>query len=134
MKLLRLIATTLVLGGVLAAISGPNDRQPTDPKSVTSNVNPNAKPVAVEDPIKYVQNIRAPLLVLQGENDPRVPKEETEQLVNILKQRGNTVDVVYYPDEGHGFDKIEHEIDAARRIVGWFEKYLGKTAATAAGQ
>ncbi len=49
MKLLRLIATTLVLGGVLAAISGPNDRQPTDPKSVTSNVNPNAKPVAVED-------------------------------------------------------------------------------------
>lgn len=44
------------------------------------------------------------------------------------------MDVVYYPDEGHGFDKIEHEIDAARRIVSWFEKYLGKTAATAGGQ
>ena len=58
-----------------------------------------------DSPIKYVQNIRAPLLVLQGDNDPRVPKEETEQLVSILKKRGNVVDVVYYPDEGHGFDK-----------------------------
>jgi dipeptidyl aminopeptidase/acylaminoacyl peptidase len=76
--------------------------------------------------IKYVQNIRAPLLVLQGDNDPRVPKEETEQLVGVLKKRGNVVDVVYYPDEGHGFDKLEHQIDAARRIVEWFEKYLKK--------
>ena len=79
-----------------------------------------------DSPIKYVQNIRAPLLVLQGDNDPRVPKEETEQLVDILKKRGNVVDVVYYPDEGHGFDKLEHQIDAARRIVAWFEKYLNR--------
>ena len=50
-----------------------------------------------DSPIKYVQNIRAPLLVLQGDNDPRVPKEETEQLVDILKKRGNVIDVVYYP-------------------------------------
>src|SRR5207244_5612824 len=42
-----------------------------------------------DSPIKYVQNIRAPLLVLQGDNDARVPKEETEQLVDILKKRGN---------------------------------------------
>jgi dipeptidyl aminopeptidase/acylaminoacyl peptidase len=77
-----------------------------------------------DSPIRYIQNIRAPLLVLQGENDSRVPKEETEQLVATLKKRGNVVDVVYYPEEGHGFDKLEHQIDAARRIVGWFEKYL----------
>lgn len=86
-----------------------------------------------DSPIKYVQNIRAPLLVLQGDNDPRVPKEETEQLVSILKKRGAIVDVVYYPDEGHGFDKLEHQIDAARRIVGWFEKYLGTGSAAPAG-
>jgi dipeptidyl aminopeptidase/acylaminoacyl peptidase len=79
-----------------------------------------------DSPIKYVQNIQAPLLVLQGENDPRVPKEETEQLVSILRKRGATVEVVYYPDEGHGFDKVEHQIDAARRIVAWFDKYLGR--------
>jgi dipeptidyl aminopeptidase/acylaminoacyl peptidase len=78
-------------------------------------------------PIKYVEAIRAPLLVLQGDNDPRIPKEESERLVEILKKRGNVVEVVYYPDEGHGFDKVEHQIDAARRIVGWFDRYLKKT-------
>ena len=74
-----------------------------------------------------------PLRVLQGDNDPRVPKEETEQLVETPKKRGNAVDVVYYPDEGHGFDKLEHQIDAARRIVVWFEKYLMNTSAAPGG-
>jgi dipeptidyl aminopeptidase/acylaminoacyl peptidase len=86
-----------------------------------------------DSPIKYIQNIQAPLLVLQGDNDPRVPKEETEQLVEVLKKRGKVVEVVYYPDEGHGFDKLEHQIDAARRIVGWFEKYLKEAPAAPAG-
>jgi dipeptidyl aminopeptidase/acylaminoacyl peptidase len=85
-------------------------------------------------PIKYVQNIKAPLLVLQGENDPRVPKEETEHLVQILKARGNVVEVVYYPDEGHGFDKLEHQIDSARRTVEWFDKYLKKEVAASSGR
>ena len=85
-------------------------------------------------PITYVQNISAPMLVLQGENDPRVPKEETEQVINLLKKRGNVVDVVYYPDEGHGFDKLEHQIDAARRIVDWFDKYLKNTSGIRSGE
>ena len=83
-------------------------------------------------PIHYVQNIKAPMLILQGVNDPRVPKEETDQLVDILKKRGNTVEVFYYPDEGHGFDKREHQIDAARRSLEWLEKYL-KPAAPSGG-
>jgi len=78
-------------------------------------------------PIKYVEQIKAPMLVLQGANDPRVPKEETEQVVSILKKRGNVIEVFYYPDEGHGFDKLEHQIDAGRRIVDWFDKYLKGT-------
>ena len=81
-----------------------------------------------ESPIRYAQNIKTPMLVLQGENDPRVPKEETEQLVALLKTRGRMVDVVYYPDEGHGFGKREHQIDAARRMIEWFDKYLKNTA------
>ena len=85
-------------------------------------------------PIKYVQNIKAPLLVLQGENDPRVPKEETEQLARMLKERGNVIDVVYYPDEGHGFDKVEHQIDSVRRIVAWFDKYLKSAPAATTAQ
>jgi dipeptidyl aminopeptidase/acylaminoacyl peptidase len=75
-------------------------------------------------PIKYIRDARAPLLVLQGENDIRVPKEEADQVVNILRQQGKTVDVHYYPQEGHGFAKRENQIDALKRIVDWFDKYM----------
>jgi dipeptidyl aminopeptidase/acylaminoacyl peptidase len=75
-------------------------------------------------PIKYVRNAKAPLLVLQGENDVRVPKEEAEQVVSILKDAGKTVEVHYYAQEGHGFFKRENQVDAIRRTVEWFDKYL----------
>ena len=75
-------------------------------------------------PIKYLTNAKAPLLVLQGENDIRVPKEEAEQVVSILKNAGKTVDVHYYPGEGHGFAKRENQIDAIRRMIDWFDRYL----------
>jgi len=75
-------------------------------------------------PIKYLTNATAPLLVLQGENDIRVPKEEAEQVVSILKNAGKTVDVHYYPNEGHGFAKRENQIDAIKRMIDWFDRYL----------
>ena len=78
----------------------------------------------VASPIKYLGKATAPLLVLQGENDIRVPKEEAEQVVTILKNGGKTVDVHYYPNEGHGFAKRENQIDAIRRTIDWFERYL----------
>ena len=64
------------------------------------------------------------MLVLQGENDIRVPKEEAEHAVSILKAEGRTVDAVYYPDEGHGFVKREHQRDELTRSVDWLQKYL----------
>jgi len=75
-------------------------------------------------PLKYIRDEKAPLLVLQGERDIRVPKEEAEQVVEILKKEGRTVDAVYYPEEGHGFIKREHQVDELTRSVDWFEKYL----------
>jgi dipeptidyl aminopeptidase/acylaminoacyl peptidase len=78
-------------------------------------------------PITYIHHATAPLLVLQGDNDPRVPKEEAIQVVNLLKQDGKTVDAHYYPNEGHGFTKRENRIDALRRTVEWFDRYLKKT-------
>src|SRR4029079_4136889 len=83
-------------------------------------------------PIKYIRNARAPLLVLQGENDIRVPKEEADQVVNILRQQGKTVDVHYYAQEGHGFAKRENQIDALKRIVNWFDKYMKPASASGA--
>jgi dipeptidyl aminopeptidase/acylaminoacyl peptidase len=75
-------------------------------------------------PIAYIHNVRAPLLVLQGDNDPRVPKEEAEQVVDLLQKDGKVVDVHYYPNEGHGFEKRENQIDSIRRTTDWFDKYL----------
>jgi dipeptidyl aminopeptidase/acylaminoacyl peptidase len=75
-------------------------------------------------PITYIQQLKAPLLVLQGENDPRVPKEEADQVVALLRKHGRTVEAHYYPQEGHGFDKRENQIDAIRRTIDWFDKYL----------
>ena len=75
-------------------------------------------------PIKYFKNAKAPLLILQGANDIRDPKEEAEQAENILKKEGKTVDAHYYPDEGHGFAKRENQIDAMQRTVEWFDRYL----------
>jgi dipeptidyl aminopeptidase/acylaminoacyl peptidase len=75
-------------------------------------------------PLKYIQNEKAPLLILHGDRDIRVPKEEAEQVASILRAEGRTVDAVYYPDEGHGFAKREHQEDELTRVVAWFEKYL----------
>jgi dipeptidyl aminopeptidase/acylaminoacyl peptidase len=75
-------------------------------------------------PIKYFQNAKAPLLVLQGENDIRDPKEEADQVVDTLRKYGKTVDAHYYPGEGHGFAKRENQVDSLARSIAWFDKYL----------
>jgi dipeptidyl aminopeptidase/acylaminoacyl peptidase len=75
-------------------------------------------------PLTYIKATMAPLLVLQGENDTRVPKEEALQVVDLLKGGNHVVDIHIYPHEGHGFTKIENQIDALERTVAWFDKYL----------
>ena len=75
-------------------------------------------------PISFIRDAKAPLLVLQGDNDIRVPREEAQQVVDILKKQGKVVEAHYYPNEGHGFAKRENQIDAIRRTVEWFDRYL----------
>jgi dipeptidyl aminopeptidase/acylaminoacyl peptidase len=75
-------------------------------------------------PIKYFKNAKAPLLILQGTNDIRDPKEEAEQAETVLKKEGKIVASHYYADEGHGFAKRENQIDAMQRTVDWFDRYL----------
>jgi dipeptidyl aminopeptidase/acylaminoacyl peptidase len=77
-----------------------------------------------DSPLTYIKNAKAPLLVLQGDNDIRVPKEEAEQVVKTLQDAGKTVDAHYYSNEGHGFAKRENQIDAIRRTIEWFDHYL----------
>jgi len=75
-------------------------------------------------PTTYFSAIKAPLLVLQGENDIRDPKEEAEQAFKALTAGGKTVLAHYYAGEGHGFAKRENQIDALERTLAWFDRYL----------
>ncbi len=95
-------------------------------KSLLGDPIKDKKAYEAASPITYIHKVKAPLLVLQGDNDPRVPKEEATQIVELLKKDGKIVDAHYYPDEGHGFEKTENRIDAIRRTVDWFDRYLKK--------
>jgi dipeptidyl aminopeptidase/acylaminoacyl peptidase len=82
------------------------------------------KTYAAASPITYMHNVTAPVLILHGVNDPNVPKEEAEQAIAMLKKDGKIVDAHFYPDEGHGFQKREDQIDSMRRAIEWFDRYL----------
>jgi dipeptidyl aminopeptidase/acylaminoacyl peptidase len=73
-------------------------------------------------PLTHVDRIRAPLLVLHGENDTDVPKVQSDALVEALRARGRSVDYVVYPGEGHVFSKRETRLDASRRVL----EFLGR--------
>jgi dipeptidyl aminopeptidase/acylaminoacyl peptidase len=68
-------------------------------------------------PINFIDQIKAPLLLLAGGHDPRCPKSETQQVVDAIKKRGGTVDYKIYENEGHGFARVENQIDAYKRVA-----------------
>ena len=67
-------------------------------------------------PIFFVDKIKAPLMLLAGGNDPRCPKEETLQVVEAVKKNGGVAEYKIYPNEGHGFARVENQIDAYKRV------------------
>jgi dipeptidyl aminopeptidase/acylaminoacyl peptidase len=75
-------------------------------------------------PITYVENVQAPLLVIQGATDPRVVKGESDQLVDKLKSLGREVEYVVFDDEGHGFTKRPNEFKAYSLAADWLERHL----------
>ncbi|MCO8244458.1 S9 family peptidase [Haladaptatus sp. AB643] len=75
-------------------------------------------------PINNIQNIEAPLLVLHGENDPRVPVDEAEQIAEEAAEQGVPVEKLVFPDEGHGFTKLENRIEAYTKTAEFLEEYV----------
>ena len=71
-------------------------------------------------PLNRVDRITTPLLVIQGANDPRVTKQESDQIVAALRARGVPVDYICKDDEGHGFVKPENRLDAFGAIERFF--------------
>jgi len=78
-------------------------------------------------PLNFIDRIRAPLMVIHGANDPRVPVQEAEQIVSTLRARGQAVEYLRYEDEGHGLAKAKNRADAWPKVVGFFERHMGAT-------
>jgi dipeptidyl aminopeptidase/acylaminoacyl peptidase len=75
-------------------------------------------------PITYVDQVRAPLLVIQGAKDPRVVKPESDQMVERLRELGRDVEYFVFEDEGHGFTRYTNEVNAYRMTCEWLEQHL----------
>jgi len=80
--------------------------------------------------VNFLDRIRAPLLIFQGANDTNVPKAESELVYRRLKERASPVELVVYPDEGHGFTKRKNRADYYQRTVEFFLKHMGNGSAS----
>lgn len=75
-------------------------------------------------PVFHVDRIKAPLLVAQGANDPRVNKAESDQMVEALKKRGVEVEYMVKDNEGHGFHNEENKFDFYRAMEKFLDAHL----------
>jgi dipeptidyl aminopeptidase/acylaminoacyl peptidase len=75
-------------------------------------------------PLAKVDKIKAPLFVIAGRNDPRVPYTEAEQIVGALKNRGAIVQYKLYDDEGHGVAKLKNRLELYPLVADFLDKYM----------
>ena len=75
-------------------------------------------------PFFFVDKIKAPLLLLAGAHDPRCPPEETTQVVDAVKKQGGVAEAKIYENEGHGFSKVENQIDAYQRVTNFLKAHV----------
>jgi dipeptidyl aminopeptidase/acylaminoacyl peptidase len=81
-------------------------------------------------PLFHIDNIKAPLMIGQGANDPRVKQTEADQIAFSMHEKGIPVEYVLYPDEGHGFARPDNRIDFNGRVELFLEKHLGGRSET----
>jgi dipeptidyl aminopeptidase/acylaminoacyl peptidase len=75
-------------------------------------------------PLFHADKIRKPLIVLQGKNDPRVIKPESDEIVEAVKRNNGIVEYVVFDNEGHGFTKKANEIRGYKAVLDFLDKYL----------
>jgi dipeptidyl aminopeptidase/acylaminoacyl peptidase len=76
-----------------------------------------------DSPITYLEHMKKPMLVIQGANDPRVIKAESDQIVEALRSNGLSVEYLVLDDEGHGFSKKANEIKVYEMILEFLAKH-----------
>jgi len=75
-------------------------------------------------PINKVDRIKAPLMIIHGKNDPRVPVGEAEQIYKAITDRGGNAELLIYDDEGHGLAKLKNRLDAYPKMVKFLDRYV----------
>jgi len=75
-------------------------------------------------PLFHAENIRRPVIILQGANDPRVLKVESDEMVEKIRASGGTVEYILFEDEGHGFTKTANRIRGWNAILEFLERHL----------
>jgi dipeptidyl aminopeptidase/acylaminoacyl peptidase len=75
-------------------------------------------------PIHKIDRITAPLFIIQGDNDERVPLSESIQMYEKLKEKGLPVKMLRFADEGHGLSKLKNKIRAYSEVVQWLKEIL----------
>ncbi|MBL8182704.1 MAG: S9 family peptidase [Blastocatellia bacterium] len=75
-------------------------------------------------PLTKVDKIKAPLFVIHGKNDPRVPYTEAEQLVKAIRDRGGVVEYKLYNDEGHGISKLKNRLELFPLVADFLDKNM----------
>jgi dipeptidyl aminopeptidase/acylaminoacyl peptidase len=76
-------------------------------------------------PINFVDDMRAPLFIIHGANDPRVPVSEAEQIHKVLADKGVRCELLVYEDEGHGLVKLRNRLDAYPKVADFLDEVLG---------
>ncbi len=71
--------------------------------------------------------IKAPLFIIHGANDPRVPLEEAEQIMQTMKRLGREAHLMVFPDEGHGLVKLNNRIDGYSKAIGFMLDHIDST-------
>jgi len=113
-----------VLGGVLQA-DDPAHWQSDDPKD--------AEMLKAASPLFAADKIKIPMLIGQGQNDPRVKQAESEQIVAAIEKHGGRATYVLYSDEGHGFQRPENRMDFnARAESSWPRTWAAASSRSAA--
>jgi dipeptidyl aminopeptidase/acylaminoacyl peptidase len=74
-------------------------------------------------PINFLDRVKSPIFLLAGGQDPRAPKAETLQVIKALRKLRGVVDWRVYEDEGHGFARVENQIDGYSRLIQFLQKY-----------
>jgi dipeptidyl aminopeptidase/acylaminoacyl peptidase len=76
-------------------------------------------------PLTHIDDITAPLFIIHGANDPRVPLSEAEQIHAAMTARGRECELLVYGDEGHGLTKRANRADAMPRAFAFLARHLG---------